>query len=247
LLYSAIAQEVASKGFTVVTIDHPYDAGIVVFPDNSTIVGGNISTGGQLLENLDVRVLDASFVLDSLSNTSIADSLIPGVGKDGIDVDNVGFFGHSFGGATAAQAMLRDQRLKGGVNLDGSFFGTVIQDGLERPFIIFANEVHNTTDDPSWAAIWPKLKGWKRELILEGSVHGTFTDFPDIVDVLGLKGKLPPEAGQVLGSIDGARVLEILGEYVGGFFEFVLKGRKVGLLDGPSERFPEIEFGHPDA
>ena len=37
LIYSYLAQSVASNGYTVITIDHPYDAPIVTYPDNSTI------------------------------------------------------------------------------------------------------------------------------------------------------------------------------------------------------------------
>ncbi len=38
LLYSALAQQVASQGYTVVTLDHPYDADIVTFLDLSILL-----------------------------------------------------------------------------------------------------------------------------------------------------------------------------------------------------------------
>ncbi|KAK0840150.1 hypothetical protein LTS02_017276 [Friedmanniomyces endolithicus] len=41
LWYSAIAQAVASHGYTVVTVDHPYDADVVEFPDRKLITAIN--------------------------------------------------------------------------------------------------------------------------------------------------------------------------------------------------------------
>jgi pimeloyl-ACP methyl ester carboxylesterase len=161
LYYSALAQEIASKGYTVITIDHPYDAGVVVFPDNSTVFGANITTDDQIVFDLSVRVKVVSFVLDQLSQPTIAHSIAPCL-KCVFDATKAGIFGHSLGGATAAQAVLEDHRLVAGVNLDGSFFGSVIETGLSDPFLLFAHEGKNISSDASWAGIWPELTGFKR-------------------------------------------------------------------------------------
>lgn len=244
LFYSAIAQQISSSGYRVVTIDHPYDADIVAFPDNTTILAANISTDAQILLALDTRVKDISFVLDQLRTPSISDRLVPGT-RHNLGVSKVGIFGHSLGGATAAEAMLYDSRLAGGLNLDGTFFGSVVSRGLNRPFLLFGHEGKNTTSDSSWGEIWPKLTGWKRELMLEDSAHYTFSDLPDVVDVLGIREELPSEVGQLLGTVDGKRALEIVTIYVTSFFDFVLKGKRSGLLDRPSAKFPEVTFGSP--
>lgn len=122
LLYSAIAQSVSSAGYIVVTIDHPYDADIVEFPDGSYITGLNFTTDAEFNLDLDTRVKDMSFVLDELSKASVIEALIPGA-KHGLNVESVGMFGHSLGGATAASAMLSDCRIVGGINLDGQCSG----------------------------------------------------------------------------------------------------------------------------
>ena len=54
-------------------------------------------------------------------------------------------FGHSLGGATAAAAMLEDQRIKAGVNLDGTLFGPVVNAGLDRPFMLVAAQATAAT------------------------------------------------------------------------------------------------------
>lgn len=42
LIYSARARSLASYGYVVVTIDHPYDAAVVEFPDGSVMSGAPI-------------------------------------------------------------------------------------------------------------------------------------------------------------------------------------------------------------
>jgi dienelactone hydrolase len=241
LFYNAIAQQLASRGYTIVTIDHAYDASIVTFLDNSTILAANITTEAQILLDLDTRAKDVTFVLDKLSEPSTIARIIPGHAC-GLDVSKAGIMGHSLGGATAATAMLRDSRFIAGINLDGSFWGDVIHEGLDKPFLMFA---HEGKTDPTWEAIWPKLKSWKRELMLVGSAHNTFTDLPDVVDVLGIGGSLPPEATDLLGTIDGARAFEVITTYVEAFFEFVMKGKSSALFDKPSDSFPEVSFETP--
>jgi hypothetical protein len=64
------------------------------------------------------------------------------------------------------------------------------------------------------------------------------------VEVTGLADKLPPEAIDIIqiGTIRGIRALEIVSVYVTAFFDFALKGRNSTILDGPSAKYPEVEF-----
>ncbi len=237
LSHNLMAQQVASTGYTVITIDHPYDANIVTFPDNSTILGIDIEDNNFAA---DVRARDISFVIDQLAISSVAKKLIPGL-KCGLDVSKVAIFGHSLGGAAAAQAMLNDSRIIGGINLDGSFWSTVINKGLSKPFLVFAHEGKNLTSDPSWEAIWPKFTGWKRLYELAGSAHGTFTDFPSLVAALGFEGQLGDAGAELLGTIGGARAMDIITTYVTAFMDSVLKGKRSGLLNG-KDVFPEVSL-----
>lgn len=47
LLYSAMARSLASEGYVVVTVDHPYDASVVEFTDGSFVTAANISTDDE--------------------------------------------------------------------------------------------------------------------------------------------------------------------------------------------------------
>ncbi len=125
LLYGAIVRAIAGYGFTVLTIDHPYDAGIVEFPDGSLVCGANITTKEQYLMAANTRAQDASFLLDQSSNVEIVKEIIPGA-KTSLNVSQVAMFGHSLGGAATATAMLSDSRNAGGVDMDGTLYGPVI-------------------------------------------------------------------------------------------------------------------------
>ncbi|MFI1730976.1 hypothetical protein ACH40E_17420 [Streptomyces acidicola] len=148
-----------------------------------------------------------------------------------IDPARIGMAGHSIGGASAASAMMGDQQMRAGVNLDGSFFDPVPTGGLGgRPFMMLGTG----GEDTSWVRDWPNLDGWKRWLAVSGSGHFTFTDIPVLADQLGL---LPPEE-----PLSGDRSQQITRRYVAAFFDLHLKGVSRTLLDGPSPEYPEVVF-----
>lgn len=251
LFYSAIAQSLASFGYVVVTIDHPYDADIVEFPDGSfvlgTINGDDTAVGANSTISLDVttRSQDAIFVLNELGKNSVAKSVLPGAVR-GLNTRRVGMFGHSLGGATTSATMAKDRRVIAGMNLDGSFFGPgAIVNDLSRPFLLFGRggpPAHNRSSDDTWAVFWQHLSGWKTELSLRGAQHYTFSDLPVLVDVLGFQGLLPDAVTDMIGTLDGLRVLEILHVYIAAFFDAFLLGKGTGFVSGPSDSFPEVEF-----
>jgi len=117
LIYNAIAQSVSSYGYTVVTVDHPYDADIVEYPDGTFVLAANISTGEQIELSVETRVKDISFILDQLSIPSTTNGVLP-LSKKGFKTSRVAMFGHSLGGAATASTMVNDSRIIGGINLE---------------------------------------------------------------------------------------------------------------------------------
>ncbi len=141
-------QWIASAGFTVVSIDHPYDADIVEFPDG-TVIKGNVTTEEEIVAKLAIRVQDVSFVLSQLSRRSITNQLL--LSRPYPSSTKATIFGHSFGGATAANAMLADKRFIGGLNMDGSIFPPAVNISSHGPFLILAAHGHNQSTDATWA------------------------------------------------------------------------------------------------
>lgn len=236
-MYNALAQWVASHGYNVVTIDHPYDAAVVEFPDGTLIYGilNNTRDVDVLDFAIEARKEDAKFVLDQMAEPSVVRELIPG-SENGLDVREAAILGHSLGGATVANAMLIDSRLAGGIDLDGNMYGPARDEDLMRPFVIFGTETHNRKSEPTWEGFWSHLLGWKKGFIYEGATHLTFSDGPLWMKLFGIDtGDLPPESQ--MGDVDGLRNLEVLSAYAGSFFDFVLKGQGAGV---PAGSYPEI-------
>ena len=256
LFYSATLQAIASAGYIVVAFDTPYDTDIVQYSDGSVaVLNGSVaeaaSEGNLALIDLavQVRVQDASFVLDRLANKYVAAQLIPGA-TEGLNVSKVAMFGHSLGGATTAAAMLNDTRIAGGLNMDGALFGPVVQQGLDRPFMFMAHTGHTRTNDSnladpfnSWFDIWPKLTSFKADIILANSLHYTFSDYPLVFQALGITPtNVTIAEGIHVTNLDGKRASKIVTTYVTAFLDFVLKDKNSTLLYKPSPQFPEVTF-----
>jgi predicted dienelactone hydrolase len=144
------AEELASHGFLVVGIDHPYATDATVFPDGRiarTTLGeapdfssdpgldAFLRTAGSQLQ---IRTLDVRFVLDELEKLDRSDAT--GLLTGRIDTSRMGIFGHSFGGAVAAEVCRTDTRMKAGVNLDGYIFGEPTRTAIGKPFMVLLDD-----------------------------------------------------------------------------------------------------------
>jgi hypothetical protein len=245
LEWAAMAQYVSSYGYEVILVDHPGDGPATVFPDGEVVqsVFAN-ATAQQAVFALNVETQDVLFVLDSYSKGTCGASRRYGFDK------KVGVIAHA---TTAAQAMLNDSlsghpgRIAGGVNLDGVFDGPVLTEGLgagEKSFLIWVppSGPNNITSWNEWWNITDELnaKDWRKELTIANSTQGTFTDFPLLVDISGLRETNPKLFDAALGTINGLRSTSILTNYISAFFDMVLKGEKEPLLSGPSTVYPEV-------
>lgn len=246
LLYTTIVQEVARNGYIVASIDHPYDAQVVEFPDGRLVFDPDFNLTGTpedilalITKNVAVRVQDVSFLLDELSSPSAQHPFK-------IDTKNVVMFGHSLGGTTAASAMVNETRIAGGLNFDGDFYGAIAANGsiVRKPFLFF-EAARPGVPRPNWDDAWNShFQGWKLDLQLFGAVHGSFEDFPLLADVFGVRAALGKTGEALLGTVPGLKVLQIMSAYVSAFAEFVFSGEKAergDLVDGKnSTRYPEV-------
>jgi dienelactone hydrolase len=218
---TALAEDLASRGYLVVGIDHTYETAAITFPDGR-ITGCLIcqTTDGPAVSAS--RARDVSFVLDALRGT--------------YDPRSIAMVGHSMGGSAAVSTMLTDRRVDVGVNLDGTFHPGVPDSGMHRPFLMLGAEEHGTPgQDDSWTETWANLTGWRRWLTVAGTDHFSFTDYAVIGDQLGLPAQRLP----------GVRCLEITRAYVAATVDRHLRFRFSPLLAGPSPRYPEVTFQNP--
>ncbi|GIJ48230.1 lipase [Virgisporangium aliadipatigenens] len=238
---TALVEDLASHGYVVVTIDHPHDAQFVEFPDGRIAEHAvPVPTDPEEAERiigkaLDVRVADVRFVLDRLGSGSLR--LPRGLT---MDLGRVGMFGSSLGGATAAEAMLADRRIKAGLNLDGSFLGRVLDEGLDRPFLMLGS-THGSDgeEDETWTRMWAGLRGPRHHLELNGAGHLSFTDLQTLLPQAGTP---PADAEPLIGTIDARRSIAAQRAYIRAFYDRYLRACEAPLLDGPSRRYPEMLF-----
>lgn len=249
LIYANLLEQVASHGFVVVSLDHPHDASAVEFPNGQIVpMANNVSSNIPLA--LDTRVADVTFALDRLYNDTraILPSAFPSHAHNRLQLDRVAVIGHSLGGATAAQAMLNDERFVGGINFDGEMFGSVVKQGLDRPFINFGEAQLQGQEKSTWKEFWSHLRGFKLQLQLHDSKHLAFSDLPLVFDsaanATALRNATADHLGPLpgLGRLPGLRVKAILSEYITVACRFFVQGRKSALLDGPSRKYPEVMY-----
>jgi predicted dienelactone hydrolase len=238
-LYNAMLQNIASAGYLVLSIDHPYDADMVEFPDGTIVTGVEIDSDADIELALSTRVADIEFVSNQIYNVSASKDLFP-TGLRRERVSKMAVVGHSLGGAAAATAMMNMPSLRGGVNLDGSMFGSVLTTGFDGPFMLMGHENKTQETDPSWKTLWPHLVGWKKELEVKNAAHYSFSDLPLVITALGLDGKLPAEVGELLGNIEGRRMTTLVTEYVATFLDMTLKKGTEGAFSKVGDQFPEV-------
>jgi pimeloyl-ACP methyl ester carboxylesterase len=123
-VYAAQLADLASHGFIVAAITHPYDGIVAVYPEGRWI-SYDAKRWPQIpsflgewnLNQLDWHAKDIRFVLDELERADRQGTGLPFAGH--IDIKRAGAFGHSFGGVAAAKACQTDRRLIACLNQDG--------------------------------------------------------------------------------------------------------------------------------
>ncbi|MFF1480627.1 alpha/beta hydrolase family protein [Streptomyces sp. NPDC058301] len=234
---TGLAEDLASRGYVVASLDHAYESFGISVPGGRTLtclacdaVGGDGGVSGSVVTS--TRAGDVSFVLDRLTGRHPIWRY-----ADMIDKRHIGMAGHSIGGASAATTMLEDRRVGAGINMDGAFWDTLPAGGLGgRPFMMLGTDKHRPGGaDTTWDRTWPTLGGWKRWLTVTGAEHFTFSDSPVIEEHFGLP--QPPLPAQ--------RAIAITRTYVAAFFDQHLRGISQPLLAGPTAGNPEVRFENP--
>jgi len=184
--------------------------------------------------DFDTWVADSLFVLHQLPGLNDSNPLL----GHRMDLERVGIYGHSFGGAVAAQVALEAPFLaRAGLNLDGPqlLYHAESTTSLEVPFaFVYSTDtrIGNITCDQSGlndgfflSALAPVYR-----LTVQGASHENFSD---LTYIDALKGN------PVLGSIDNRAVGKLTSQLIVNYFAHYLQdGPEVNLLqlDGKKNR-----------
>ncbi|WP_416873957.1 alpha/beta hydrolase family protein [Kitasatospora sp. SC0581] len=212
---TAWAEELASHGYVVAALDHPYDSAAVVLADGRTIGTETASSGDRDKDDelaagwTAVRAGDLGFVLtqlDALERGGIADPL---TGR--LDTGRVAVTGHSMGGAAALQAARQDRRFAAVVDLDGYPHGPTAP-ALDRPTLALTQAITPDSDPrylPRLTEALDSSTAPSYRLTVPGAAHLTFMDgplylppVPSLVGTLGRTGGPRTVAAATLAFLD---------------------------------------------
>jgi dienelactone hydrolase len=248
-----LVEDLASHGYIVVGIDHPYNSGPIAFPDGRVLpplksdsMNFYTKSAEQIRATGDAELgrqtADTRFVLDQMQAMA-ADPNSPFYLR--LNAENAGALGFSFGGAVAAQASALDPRIRCALDMDGSLFGEVQREGLPKPFMFLQEDVtHYDANDLSRLSpadrvdkalddgdneMFEKYGGYR--IVLHGSSHIGFTD-------AALYSPLRCVSGA--GSIPPRREFQIIREYALAFFDKTLKGEQPALLEAQRSPFQGV-------
>jgi len=263
-LGSTLCDDLASRGYAVVTVDHTYDAVAVEFPGGRvelTVLPEEFAkvapdpehpdparVAPLLRRTVEVRVADTRFVLDRLPRA------LPPALRDVMDFGRLGMFGHSAGGFTALQAMDEDPRIRAAANFDGvlayvqedgdhGYLSPVAAHGLDRPFLLVGKDGNTRRTVPSWDALWERSTGPRHGLTLRGAEHATYTDAEPLVPQIARALRLPAATvTSLIGTIPPRRAIATERACLAAFFTRYLNAGagRPGPLEWPVRRFPDL-------
>lgn len=225
--YAAIADELASHGYFVVGINHPYDVAAVALHDDrvAQFMNGPFEFQAHekwIRERIAVRTADVLFVLDQLHRLNVeGDKLLSGH----LDLKRVGVMGHSLGGINAAESCRATLQLRACLNLDGLQQGGPFSADAhplppEQPFMMITKE---RTLQPSIMALFAATQSGSYRVVIHGANHDNFTDGPLLEPSLL---PLPNQAD---------RFLNLIRAYSLAFFEQALNENPSQLLSKPMQ------------
>jgi pimeloyl-ACP methyl ester carboxylesterase len=176
--YTFLFEDLASRGYVVVSIDHTSEATAVEFPDGRFVksVFGSYLNGelrsdeeGYALAVI-ARLGDLTFVLDQLDRLN-SSSKNPFAGK--LDTSRVALAGHSLGGLTTVLALQQEPRFKVGLVLDGVIPQIPIRPTSKPLFLLMAGHEQWSNEE---CQVWSSLLGPRVSLNLPGAEHLTPSD-----------------------------------------------------------------------
>lgn len=200
LKYASIIEDIASHGYIVIGMTHPYSTEAVEYPDGRLVVYGHgplVATEDTISAIEELVYRDDLFALNQLEKLNQAE----GSFKGHLDLDHIGMFGHEFGAEFTMDVAADDPRIKAAV----SIYGATDADPEMKPFLIVG---------PSGVSF--KHNQDKFRLLIDGTSTANFGDFGLLEPIL--------QAGAALGSIEPAQGIHIVNDYLVAFFDHYLKG-----------------------
>jgi dienelactone hydrolase len=185
-LYTGLCTQVASRGYIVMALSSPYESAVTTLADGEVVESAFPSNPSeeQLFELTKTRSADASFVLDQLGKLGTVAPHSALVGH--VDLEHVGMFGHSIGGASTVQALSEDPRFRVGINLNGSLWGSQPSERLARPLLwVESGERPGPEEKKGRETLLSGLQAGGTLVAIKHSLHMSFSDEPSYMTSIG--------------------------------------------------------------
>jgi dienelactone hydrolase len=239
-LYTSFAEELASHGYIIAVVDHPYDSAATLLSDGRVVEQARQPDGGEELltymrERTAVRVEDVAFVMRRLID--LHEGAVASPFRARLNLSRMGVLGHSIGGMTAAEACMHYERIRACANMDGVVnampaYPDADGRGPPQPFLFLAKPlpaVPGESQEDSQrrlsllysrgnTVLDDVLLGRSYRVTITGATHATFSDEEFL---LADESESPRE------------LLGFARAYLLAFFDENLRGLSPTLLDAP--------------
>lgn len=222
IFYQGIIEEIVSHGYIVYSVSHTYFAGVTSFYDGEDIANkfrvksffnfdATTEEGRAEIENNAYIVVDdIKFIAKKIKELN-EDKEYMLAGK--MDSENIGIYGHSYGGYAAVVSSEMISECKASIDIDGAIFKNISK--FTKPlFIIRANsEIAKKYGENSIEENWKNVEknGYMTEI--KNVMHLDFTDFKYI----GIK--------SIYGEVNPKELFYYTNKIIVGYFDIYLKGK----------------------
>ena len=261
-------QELVSQGYIVAGIDNPGAVGVVPYPDGRSITGLPIEKIKALVD----QSIEDLPTIPTLNNIKMKDGIIPYFSDDvsfvisclgqmnsydlqniltnHIDLTKIGVFGVSLGGIVAADASVKDKRIRACLIMESPISKNVIDKGIQIPTMIITrnaetmrlerkksggwNEKEIEIHQYGMKTIYDRLPSNGYFIKIPKMFHVDFLDIPlwfPFGSYIGLTGKMKTKHAH-----------QIINNFSVAFFDKELMGVSSGFLKYADEIYPEIEY-----
>ena len=240
-------EELVSHGYIVIAVDHTFDSGFVEFPNGDVIYSLTsrpnddpiVETPEQFYTRFGYRVDDINFLIKQIDNFNDVDIDLNAI----MDKNNIGIFGHSFGGLTAFYTTYFNDQIKSCFALDGWFEplpDSLLNKDINKPIMHIGQ--NNKGENQFWNNInFTKMDTFIRNnskyslmIDIPGSFHYDYTDFTYFTYVAK---KL-----NFSGNVSVNTMVNIMNETLLEFFNYTLKNMNVPDINQYKNKYSEIDI-----
>lgn len=184
------------------------------FDERHPIVQKALTTyfAGDIIERWTRDIIDVIDALDEWNQS--------GLFEGRLNISEIGVLGHSRGGGAAGEALLTDDRIKAGANLDGVQWGQIVNTAFQKPFLFLSSDWPKEHEDLNQHAYVNRSRSIFYEATLLESGHSNFMDIPYMI---------PVQALNLAGDIDRDLAIEISNKLTVSFFDKYLKNLEADL------------------